>query len=211
MRRHAGGVGCGAAPAGGDGRTPAPGRPREPIGGYNGPSARSSLDWDCANDCRSAETPPARKGATPRPAGSEQKPGNADPGPVSLAKAGGAKPPWSAERRPHPSKEDAARRKTGAPLGAPPPRFFGGKKKGPAPAGWNTAYPGPERIRAMMLGCLKIKSEAARATGDDAGAQNRRWGGRPRDSDRHSRTRHRDSNDLPKRSGRASSNLATLS
>src|ERR1039458_8418016 len=45
-------------------------------------------------------------------------------------------PPWSAERRPHPSKEDAARRKTtGAPLGAPPPRSFEGHDEGPAPAG----------------------------------------------------------------------------
>jgi len=35
-----------AAPAGGDERTPAPGRPGDPIGGHYDPSARSSLDWD---------------------------------------------------------------------------------------------------------------------------------------------------------------------
>src|SRR5664279_177144 len=56
---------------------------------------------------------------------------------------GTEKPLWSAERRPHPSKEDAARRKTGAPLGAPPPRCFEGHEEGPAPAGRTTAYPAP--------------------------------------------------------------------
>jgi hypothetical protein len=55
---------------------------------------------------------------------------------------------WSAERRPHPSKEDAARLKTGAPLGAPPPRSFEGHDQGPALAGRKSAYPGPQRIRA---------------------------------------------------------------
>ena len=43
---------------------------------------------------------------------------------------GTEKPRWSAERCPHPSKEDAARRKTGAPLGAPSPLLFMRGKKG---------------------------------------------------------------------------------
>jgi len=129
-------AGWDAAPAGGDGRTPAPGRPRDPIGGHYGPSARSSLDWDCANDCRCAETPPAHKGATPRPAGSAQTPGNADPGIRNRRRGAprGARTFWN---------EGAARLKTGAPLGAPPPRCFEGHEQGPAPAGWKTAYPGP--------------------------------------------------------------------
>jgi hypothetical protein len=38
-------------------------------------------------------------------------------------------PRWSAERRPHPSKEDAARRKTGAPLGAPSPQALAEERK----------------------------------------------------------------------------------
>jgi hypothetical protein len=38
-----------AAPAGGDGRTPAPGRPGNPSGGHYDPSASSSLDWDWPN------------------------------------------------------------------------------------------------------------------------------------------------------------------
>src|SRR5450631_1259053 len=50
---------------------------------------------------------------------------------------------WSAERRPHSSKESAARRKTGAPLGAPSPRLFRGATEG------KTAYPAPQRIRVM--------------------------------------------------------------
>ncbi len=74
MRRHFSGVG--AAPAGGV-RTPAPGRPGTPTGGHYDPSARSSLDWDWPQGL---------------------VPGSADPGPVSLASAGGAKPRWSAGR-----------------------------------------------------------------------------------------------------------------
>ena len=40
-------------------------------------------------------------------------------------------PRWSAERRPHPSKEDAARLKKVAPLGAPSPRFREASRKAP--------------------------------------------------------------------------------
>jgi hypothetical protein len=40
-------MGPGAAPAGGA-RNPALGRRRDPTGGHYDPSARSSLDWDCA-------------------------------------------------------------------------------------------------------------------------------------------------------------------
>ena len=109
-------AGWDAAPAGGDGRTPAPGRPRDPIGQYYGRSAGSLLDWDCANDCRTAEALPARKGASPRPAGSEQKPGNAGPG--NRNRRFGAPRGASVPR-----KRGAARRKTGAPLGAPFPRL----------------------------------------------------------------------------------------
>jgi len=36
------------APAGGDERTPAPGRPGDPIGGHYDPSAGSRLDWGLA-------------------------------------------------------------------------------------------------------------------------------------------------------------------
>ena len=32
----------------GTGRAPAPGRPGDPTGGHEDPSARISLDWDCA-------------------------------------------------------------------------------------------------------------------------------------------------------------------
>jgi len=49
-----------------------------------------------------------------------------------------------------PRTRGAARRKTGAPLGAPSPRLSAGREKGKTP------YPAPQRIRAAMLGCLKI-------------------------------------------------------
>ena len=73
-----------AAPAGGDGRTPAPGRPGTPTGGHYDPSARSSLDWDW------------RK---PRP----RKRG---PGACVSGEGWGREPPWSAERRPHPWQQE---------------------------------------------------------------------------------------------------------
>ncbi len=76
-------AGSDAAPAGGDERTPAPGRPGKPTGGHYDPSARSSLDWDW-RQCL--------------------VPGSADPGPVSLATSRRREPRWSAGRRPHSRK-----------------------------------------------------------------------------------------------------------
>ena len=74
-------VGSDVAPAGGGKHaTPAPGRPREPIGGHYDPSARNSLDWEWTNGCRTAATSPARKGVTARPAGPLHTPGSSDPG-----------------------------------------------------------------------------------------------------------------------------------
>ena len=62
------------------------------------------------------------------------------------------------ERREAPafSKEGAAKRKTGAPLGAPSPRARPEGRKG------KTAYPGPQRIRAMSL-ALARTGQARRA------------------------------------------------
>ena len=101
-------AGWDAAPAGGDGRTPAPGRPGKPTGGHYDPSARSSLDWDW-RQCL--------------------VPGSADPAPVSLAKAGGAKPRWSAGSRPHPSQEDAATERLVRRLALHPLDLFEGHEK----------------------------------------------------------------------------------
>src|SRR5450631_746771 len=60
-------------------------------------------------------------------------------------------PPWSAERRPRSPKGNAARRKTGAPLGAPLPRAWPGGKRRPREWGRDDGLPG-----------------AAKNTGDDA-------------------------------------------
>jgi hypothetical protein len=80
-----------------------------------------------------------------------RKPGSADPGTE--------KPQWSAERRPRSPKEDAATRKTGAPLGAPSPRLFAEATKGPRESGDEDGEPGAAQIiRAMALGCLIIES-----------------------------------------------------
>ncbi len=70
----------GAAPAGGA-RYPAPERSQEPIGRHYDRSARSSLDWDRAENCR---LDPESSQAWSRCPNDEpavaRKPGNADPG-----------------------------------------------------------------------------------------------------------------------------------
>src|SRR5476651_536353 len=99
-----------AAPAGGV-RTPAPGRPRRPARGHY-----DLLRAGLAGLGLAKSLVPWKRGRR---------------GPVSLASAGGAKPRWSAERRPHPSKEDAARRIRTRLIGAPSPRFLRGAKKVP--------------------------------------------------------------------------------
>jgi hypothetical protein len=146
-------AGWDAAPAGGA-RNPAPGRPRAAVRPYyEGPPSLAGRGADEGG--RKPAGSGARLGPRPRP---------------EVTAPGTEKPLWSAERRPHPSKEDAARRKTGAPLGAPPPRFSRGTRKAPFNGDGTTAYPAPQRIRAMTLGlsrrsaakagCLKIKSES---------------------------------------------------
>ena len=54
-------VGSDAAPAGGDERTPAPGRPGTPTGRHYDPSARSSLDWDWTVDVASSQEARTRR------------------------------------------------------------------------------------------------------------------------------------------------------
>ena len=60
---------------------------------------------------------------------------------------GTEKPPWSAERRTRSRQRSAARRKTGAPLGAPSPRHFVGGRLPRTPCRGarerKTAYPAP--------------------------------------------------------------------
>src|SRR5674476_55861 len=95
-------AGWDAAPAGGA-RNPAPGRPRAAVRPYyEGPPSLAGRGADEGG--RKPAGSGARLGPRPRP---------------EVTAPGTEKPLWSAERRPHPSKEDAARRKTGAPLGAP--------------------------------------------------------------------------------------------
>jgi hypothetical protein len=146
MRRHASGVGCGAC---GRGRTyprsreasgPDRGvlRPlREELAGLGtAPKVFGAVCEARQALSRCFKNPPQTGADTRKRGPGEQK-----------------SPRWSAERRPRSPKGNAARRKTGAPLGAPPPRSFEGKMKGPAPAGRTTAYPGPQRIRALMRAC----------------------------------------------------------
>src|SRR5665647_257584 len=119
-------AGWDAAPAGGA-RNPVPGRPRAAVRPYyEGPPSLAGRGADEGG--RKPAGSGARLGPRPRPEVTA---------PVT------EKPLWSAERRPHPSKEDAARRKTGAPLGAPPPRLFEGKRKAPFNGDGTTAYPAP--------------------------------------------------------------------
>ncbi len=55
-----------------------------------------------------------------------QKPGSADPGPVSYGEGRGREAAMERREAPAFSKGNAAKRKTGAPLGAPLPRIFAG-------------------------------------------------------------------------------------
>ena len=66
------------APAGGDGRTPASGRPRDPLGGIKTPREELA-GWGGTKGFRSAEASLAQKGAPRRPAGPVQTLENADP------------------------------------------------------------------------------------------------------------------------------------
>ena len=122
----------GAAPAGGA-RNPALGRPRDPIGGHYDLSARSSLDWEWTNGCRTAEVSLARKGVTPRPAGPVHKPGNADPRTE--------KPPWRAERR-RTFARRCAHKEWSRRLARHPPRFVEGTKEMPRERGEDDGLPG---------------------------------------------------------------------
>ena len=144
----------------------------------------------------------------------ERTPGNADPG-TEKPRSGaprGASPLASGEDTPRQACRAASPAAQGA---SQAPAFFGAPRPLTGRDDGDDGLPGAAKNTgdgARLLFENQIGARA-RASGDDAGARRNRWrwGGRPRDSDRHSRTRHRDSNDLPKRSGRASSNLATLS
>ena len=75
--------------------------------------------------------------------------------PSPKARTGPRKTPrWSAERRPHPSKEDAARRIRTRLIGAPSPRFIRGGRKAPQSGAGVTAYPGPVK-NAGDNACLR--------------------------------------------------------
>ncbi len=136
--------------------TPHSGGPGAPLGGTTDRSARSFAGLERSNRflVREVSVPAVEAALRDLDRRPDCKPGNAGPGTE--------KPRWSAERRPHPSKEDAARLKTGAPLGAPSPRLCRGGRRAcpPKPEGGKTAYPAPQRIRAMTLGCLKFESRA---------------------------------------------------
>ena len=79
-----------------------------------------------------------------------------------LRPRGQKSPRWSAERRPRSSQESAARRKTGAPLGAPSPRHFVGAEKGRTRRGRRRTRRRKEYGR-RSVGCLKFESGNARA------------------------------------------------
>jgi hypothetical protein len=108
------------------------------LGPPSAPTTRGRLHWLDAARTKAGESLPDRG-----PSRAPSAPGSHGPGDRKAA----------VERREAPafSKEDAARRKTGAPLGAPPPRFFGGTRKGPGARGRNDGVPG-----------------AAKNTGDEA-------------------------------------------
>jgi hypothetical protein len=101
---------------------PHSGGPGTPLGRHYGRSARSFAGLGALQWLRIAKASSAQKGMVPSPPKPQGKPGNAGPGTE--------KPRWSAERRPHSSQGNAARRKTGAPLGAPSPRLCR-EEKGP--------------------------------------------------------------------------------
>src|ERR1019366_10577322 len=119
-------------------RNPVPGRPRAAVRPYyEGPPSLAGRGAD-------------EGGRKPAGSGAQQGPVRARKlrprGQKSPANKPGLRKLVRVERReaPAPSrKEGAARRIPAAPNGAPPPRFFGGTKKGPAQRGGNPAYPAP--------------------------------------------------------------------
>jgi len=113
MRRHAGGRRCGAR-----GRE---GTLLAPPGGPGQPSVPTTRDCPSVGWTRRGR----RRAKACRIGLAESHPG---PRP-EVTSPGTEKPRWSAERRPRSLKRNAARRKTGAPLGAPSPRLFAGRKK----------------------------------------------------------------------------------
>ena|SRR6185437_9412770 len=149
--------------------TPLPGGPGTPLGRHYGRSARSFAGLGALQWLRIAKASSAQKGMVPSPPKPQGKPGNAGPGTE--------KPRWSAERRPHSSQGNAARRKTGAPLGAPSPRLFAGRKKepvrrSPKGEGGKTAYPAPLKNRGDDACALSYPSPAR----GGSGAKRRGWG-----------------------------------
>ena len=145
-------AGEGAAPAG-EARNLALGRPWVAVRPHYGGLPESG--WT-RHGRRRAKA--CRIGSSQKPPGSA--PGSYGPGTEIAAM----------ERREAPafSKESAARRKTGAPLGAPSPRASAeGKERGPAAAGTDYGAPAPQRTGAMAraglkLGCLKTESVSAK-------------------------------------------------
>jgi hypothetical protein len=112
-------------------------------GGPGQPSAPTT--WGCLARLHAART----KAGESLPDRVSQKPLGSAPGSYG---PGDRKAAMERREAPAFSKESAARRKTGAPLGAPSPLFRGarGRQATPAPR---------QRIRAMTCGCcLKIES-----------------------------------------------------
>ena len=109
----------GVAPAG-EARNLALGRPWVTVRPHYGGLPFNGLN---AARMKAGESWPDQ-GATRPPSGSGK-----------LRSRGQKSPRWSAERRPRSPKESAAKRKTGAPLGAPSPRLMRGRKTVPAKRG----------------------------------------------------------------------------
>jgi hypothetical protein len=141
MRRHHSGVGCGAC---GRGRTYP--RSREAPGSRPSLLRGTALNGWTRCGGRAAEAARIRVGQRP-----------AHPHPEATA-PGTEKPLMERREAPASWQQDAARRKTGAPLGAPSPRLVEGRKRGRRRTrrrSNNTgAHARPFGIRALMLGWI---------------------------------------------------------
>ncbi len=147
---------------------PHPGGPGTPPGGHYDPSARSfaGLGLRPIGFRRGLR---GKTGLGPllqeprrRPA---QKPGSADPGPVSLAKAGGAKPRWSAGRRPRSWQQERGKTEDWCAARCSIPSLCARGKNGPARRGRVTAYPAPIKNTGAGARLLVIPGRAKREPG----------------------------------------------
>jgi len=157
MRRSDSGVGCGACGRGSQPRTrEAPGPDRGALRPLREELAGLGMDQGSGPPKRRLPAKGRRRGPPDRPIHQETR------------TRGQKSPPVERREAPALSQESAARRKTGAPLGAPSPRIVEGEKKRPRSAG--------HRLRRTRR---RLKNTGGEACTIEKSCRHAREGGHP--------------------------------